>query len=368
MSSPESESSSTSSYKSLSSSNDTTEFQSEKLPTSPQSTINHQLPVNPQDGTQVITTPGAEFVTTSSSPSESPRNKQLGSDNEKQPGLPETNISPQPQNNDQQGLPTEPKNSINGSSLNHLVDLQKMFDQLNLSKPIGEPQPVVTTSQPPSNNQECMTKNPTIGSPNLTMSNEQPKTLSINTTDYLSEQSSQPTGNIPDEQPQLNQQQTIPNLQTTTQENLNVEPSANNPIASKPSVTPRKVIEQTENSKDKMPKKTPIPLPRKNKPGTNERRKNAANFSTPSVKPTQSKQEHPVPTELNNDGVKIATKSSEESEQENSLPTKPQNSLAKDEVTTVTGPNKENEPNAKTQKLSATTEKIKEYSLDDELD
>ena len=368
MSTPESESSSTSSYKSLSSSNDTTEFQSEKLPTSPQSTINHQLPVNPQDGTQVIITPGAEFVTTSSSPSESPRNKQIGSDNEKQPGLPETNISPQPQNNDQQGLPTEPENPINGSSLNHLVDLQKMFDQLNLSKPTGEPQPAVTTSQPPSNDQECMTKNPTIGSPNLTMSNEQPETISINTTDYLSEQSSQPTENIPDEQPQLNQQQTITNLQTTTQENVNVEPSANNPIASKPSVTPRKVIEQTENSKDKMAKKTPIPRPRKNRPGTNERRKNAANFSTASVKPTQTKQEHPVSTELNHDGVKIATKSSEETEPENPAPTKPQNSLAKDEVTTVTGPNKENEQNAKTQKLSATTEKIKEYSLDDELD
>ena len=127
------------------------------------------------------------------------------------------------------------------------------------------------------------------------------------------------------------------------------------------------MIERTEISKDKIRKKTPIPRPRMNKPGMNERRKNAANFSTPSVKPTQTKQEHPVPTELNNDGVKIATKLSEESEQQNPLPTKPQNSLAKDEVTTVTGPNKENEQNAKTQKLSATTEKIKEYSLDDEL-
>ena len=368
MSSPESESSSTSSYKSVSASNDTTEFQSEQLPTSPQSTINHQLPVSQQDGTKVITTPGAEIVTTSSNPSESPRNKQPGSDNEKPPGLPETTISPQRQSNDQQGLPTESENSINGSSLNHLVDLQKMFDQPNLNKPTGEPQPVVTTSHPPSNDQECMTKNPTIGSPNLTMPNEQPETLLINTTDYLSEQSSQPTENIPDDQLKLTQQQTIPNQQTTTQENLNVEPSSNNPSASKPSVTPRKVIERTELSKDKMPKKTPIPRPRKNRPGTNERRKNAANFSTPSVKPTQSKQEHLVPTDLNNDGVKIATKSSEESEQENPLPSKPQNSLAKDEVTTITGQNKENEQNAKTQKLSATTEKIKEYSLDDELD
>ena len=86
------------------------------------------------------------------------------------------------------------------------------------------------------------------------------------------------------------------------------------------------------------------------------------------MKPTKSKQEHPAPTKPNNDGVKIATKSSEESEQENPAPTKPQNSLAKDEVTTVTGPNNEDEQNAKTQKLSATTEKIKEYSLDDELD
>ena len=108
--------------------------------------------------------------------------------------------------------------------------------------------------------------------------------------------------------------------------------------------------------------------PRKNRPGTNERRKNAANFSTPSVKPTQSKQEHPAPTDLNNDEVNIATKSSEESEQENPLPTKPQNSLAKDEVTTVTGRNKENEQNATTQKLSATTDKSKQYSLDDEVD
>ena len=361
MSSPESESSSTSSYKSVSHSNDTTGFQSEKLPTSPQSTINHQLPVNQQDGTKVITTPGAEIVTTSSNPSESPRNKQPGSDSEKPHGL--------PQNNDQQGLPTKPENSINGSSLNDLGGLQKMFDQIYPNKPTGEPQPEsVTTPQPPSNDQECMTKNPTIRSPNLTMSNEQPETISINTTDYLSEQSLQTTENIPDEQPQRHQQQTIPNQQTTTQENVNVEPSANNPIASKPSVTPRKVIERTENSKDKMPKKTPIPRPRKNRPATNERRKNAANFSTPSVKPTQTKQQHPVPTEPNNDGIKIATKSSEETEPENPAPTKPQNSLAKDEVTTVTGPNNEDEQNAKTQKLSATTEKIKEDSLDDELD
>ena len=145
-----------------------------------------------------------------------------------------------------------------------------MFDQIYLNKPTGEPQPEsVTTSQPPSNDQECMIKNPTIGSPNLTMPNEQLETLLINTTDYLSQQSSQPTENIPDEQPQRNQQQTIPNQQTTTQENMNVEPSSNNPIASKPSVTPRKVIERTENSKDKMPKKTPIPRPRKNRPGTN---------------------------------------------------------------------------------------------------
>ena len=136
-----------------------------------------------------------------------------------------------------------------------------MFDQLNLNKPAGEPQPEsVTTPQPPSNDQACMTKNPTIGSPNLTMSDEQPKTLSINTTDYLSEQSSQPTENIPDEQPR-HQQQTILNQQTTTQENLNVEPSSNNPIASESSVTPRKVIERTENSKNKMPKKTPISRP-----------------------------------------------------------------------------------------------------------
>ena len=355
MSSPESESSSTSGYKSVSPSNDTTEFQSEKLPTLPQSTINHQLPVNQQDGTKVITTPGAGIVTTSSNPSESPRNKQPGSDSEKPHGL--------PQNNDQQGLPTKPENSINGSSLNDLGGLQKMFDQIYPNKPTGEPQPEsVTTPQPPSNDQECMTKNPTIGSPNLTMSNEQPETISINTTDYLSEQ------NIPDEQPKRHQQQTIPNQQTTTQENVNVEPSANNPIASKPSVTPRKVMERTENSKDKMPKKTPIPRPRKNRPGTNKRRNNAANFSTASVKPTQTKQEHPVPTEPNNDGIKIATKSSEETEPENPAPTKPQNSLAKDEVTTVTGPNNEDEQNAKTQKLSATTEKRKEYSLDDELD
>ena len=361
MSSPESESSSTSGYKSLSPSNDTTEFQSEKLPTSPQSTINHQLPVNQQDGTKVITTPGAEIVTTSSNPSESPRNKQPGSDSEKPHGL--------PQNNDQQGLPTKPENSINGSSLNDLGGLQKMFDQIYPNKPTGEPQPEsVTTPQPPSYDQECMTKNPTIGPPNLTMSNEQPETLLISTTDYLREQSSQPTENIPDEQPQRHQQQTIPNQQTTTQENLNVEPSSNNPSASKPSVTLRKVIEQTEITKEKMLKKTPIPLPRKNKPGTNERRKNAANFSTPSMKVSQTKQEHPVPTELNNDGVKIATKSSEESEQENPLPTKPQNSLAKDEVTAVTGPNEKNEQNPTTQKLSATTDKSKENSLYDELD
>ena len=136
-----------------------------------------------------------------------------------------------------------------------------MFDQIYPNKPTGEPQPEsVTTPQPPSNDQACMTKNPTIGSPNLTMSDEQSKTLSINTTDYLSEQSSQPTENIPDEQPR-HQQQTILNQQTTTQENLNVEPSSNNPIASESSVTPRKVIERTENSKNKMPKKTPISRP-----------------------------------------------------------------------------------------------------------
>ena len=57
MSSPEPEISSTSSYKSLSPSNDTTESQSEKLPTSPQSTINHQLPVNQQDGTTFLENP-----------------------------------------------------------------------------------------------------------------------------------------------------------------------------------------------------------------------------------------------------------------------------------------------------------------------
>ena len=126
-SSTESESSSTSSYKSLSPSNDTTEIQSEKLPNSPQSTINRQLPVNQQDGTTLITTPEVEIVTTSSNPFESPRNKQPGSDNEKPPGLPETTISPQRQSNDQQGLPTEPENlksNDGGSHSNELVDLQ----------------------------------------------------------------------------------------------------------------------------------------------------------------------------------------------------------------------------------------------------
>ena len=52
------------------------------------------------------------------------------------------------------------------------------------------------------------------------------------------------------------------------------------------------------------------------------------------------------PTEPNNDGVKTATKSSEESERENPAQTKPHYSLAEDELsqlTTVTRPHKENE-------------------------
>ena len=63
------------------------------------------------------------------------------------------------------------------------------WSELNLNKPTEEAEPeTVTTPQPPSNDQE----------------------------EWI---------NIPNNQPQLNQQQTIPNQQTTTQGNLNLEPS-----------------------------------------------------------------------------------------------------------------------------------------------
>ena len=316
--STESESASTSSDQSLSSSTDTTDSQSEKPPTSPQSTINHQLPANQQDGTTGITTPGAKIVTTSSNPSESPKNKKPGSDSEKPHGQPQTTINPQRQNNDQQNLPSEPENLIRssndgGSHLNELEDLQNKLAGLNLNKPTGEPQPEsVTTSQQPRNDQE----------------------ESIN---------------IPRNQPQLNQQQTSPNQQTTTlKENLKLEPSPKNLSASKPSIKPRKVTERTEHWKDiKIPKKTPTPRPRLNKQGTGKLRENAANFLNAPVKTTQTELKNLAPHESHTNSVKddvnTTTKLNQRNEQRSSLPTKSDKNSVKNNVNTTTKPSLEGE-------------------------
>ena len=315
-SSTESESASTSSEQSLSSSTDTTDFQSEKPPTSPQSTINHQLPANQQDGTTGITTPEAKIVTPSSNPFESPKNKQPGSGSEKPHGQPQTTINPQRQNNDQQNLPSEPENLIRssndgGSHLNELEDLQNKLAGLNLNKPTGEPQPEsVTTSQQPRNDQE----------------------ESIN---------------IPRNQPQLNQQQTSPNQQTTTlKENLNLEPSPKNLSASKPNVKPRKVIKGTEYSKDtEIPKNTPTPKPRLNKQGTGKLRGNAANFSNAPVKTTQTELKNLAPHESHTNSVKddvnTTTKLNQRNEQRSPPPTKSDKNSVKDNVNTTTKLNPE---------------------------
>ena len=229
-------------------------------------------------------------------------------------GLPETTINSQRQSNDQQGLPTEPENlksNDGGSHSNELVDLQDKMVELSLNKPTEAPQrETVTTPQPPRNGQE----------------------------EWI---------NIPNNQPQLNQQQTIPNQQTTTlQGNLNFEPSPKNSSASKPSIKPRKVTERTEHSKDsKIPKITPTPPPRQNKQATSKSRKNAAYFSNTPVKATQTGQKNLAPNEPHTNSVKddvnATTKLNQKGEQRSSPQTESDKNSVKDNVNTTTKQNLE---------------------------
>ncbi|CAB4039237.1 Hypothetical predicted protein [Paramuricea clavata] len=310
-------------------SNDKTDPRSERPPTLLHNTTNHQQPVNHQESSISNTATGAEELTTSRNLLGLVSNGQPESRSEKPPGLSETNINPSPQVDEQQGTTTDPttgpQNSTNSS--NKVGSPANDQPDGNSEKP---PPDSTTNHQPPSNGQKSTAKNPTIGSPNSATSDDnQTETPSTNTSDSLGENPSNPIEKIPSNQPQNNQQQTIPNQilkQTSTHEHPNNNTLPNN----------------SPNLKEAK-RTIPVPPPRQNRPGP---RQNAAKFSTPAAKPQQPRQGSPSPTTESN------------------------KNCVNDKPTTATEPNKEGDQTATTEnsKASITTDEQSEKALDEQLD
>ena len=121
------------------------------------------------------------------------------------------------------------------------------------------------------------------------------------------------------------------------------------------------MIEQIPNSRDKSQKRTPVPLPRQNKPGT---RQNAAKVLSPAVKTQQPmRQGSPSPTtDLNTNCVSdkptTATEPNKPDQKESPSPTTgPNKKCVNDKPTTATEPNK---PDQK-ESPSPTTEPNKRF-------
>ncbi|CAB4023542.1 poly [ADP-ribose] polymerase 14-like isoform X2 [Paramuricea clavata] len=324
------------------SSNTKTDPGSERSPISTKSATNHQLPVNDQESTSlntINTITGQENITTSNTPHGLLSNEQPSSHSDKPPGLSETNINPPPKGDDQHNKSptTEPQNSVNSSN----KVLSPGNDQPNANIEKRPPDSTCTTTlQQKTIDQKGTTKNPIIRSPNSATSDDnQTETPSTNTSDSLGEKPSNPTEKTPSNQPQHNQQQPSLEQISSTLEIPNAENCPNNSPVSKPGVTPPNLTEQIPNSKDKSQKRTPIPLPRQNKPGT---RQNAAKFA---VKPQQPRQGSPSPT------------------------IEPNKTCVNDKPTTATEPNKpEQTATTDNSRTSITTDEHNVTTLDEELD
>ena len=348
---------------------------SERSPISTKSATNHHLPVNDQDSTSlntINTITGQENITTSSTPHGLLSNEQPGTHSDKPQGLSKTTINPSPKGNDQQNKSptTGPQNSTNSS--NKVGSPGNDQPDANIEK---QPPGITTNPQQPSIDQKGTTKNSTIASPNSSTSDDnQTETPSTNTSDSLGEKPSNPIEKIPSNQLQHNQQQPTFNQISSTLEIPNAENSPNNSPVSKPGVTPPNLTEQIPNSNNKPQKRTPVPLPRHNKPAT---RQNAAIFSSPAAKPQQPRQGSPSPTteaEPNktcvNDEHTTATEPNKPDQKESPSPTtEPNKTCVNDKPTTATEPNKPDQTaTTENSKTSITTDEHNDTTLDEELD
>ena len=236
-----------------------------------------------------------ENVTKASDQNGLPSNEQSGS--EESLVLQESDINLKQKNHNNQGSTTNHiTNSISSCDSVEKIPSNKESDDSHAKSVQPESAP-----KSPRNEQNVMTENDSESPSSADNHTEKPST---NTSETISEQSSLNfEENTATHEPHENQQPTTDQISkqpTSTTNSTNIETSTSSiPTLKTDTVPPDNVQEKTHAMNEKVGKKTPIPPPRRKQTST-ERRQNAANFSSSSVKSQQLQLENPAQVESNN--------------------------------------------------------------------